>query len=297
MTPLLGRLATVFFLIVVAAPLQPIQAAEAEDVHGISHVEQQERSLLAIIARRNNAVCQVTRRNVCIMTDAVPIERLELLADEAQTAIRDIRNFLGLSVSGVVPIFIHYETGALYPVTLYVANSGGAAGLAERSFVVIPARLLDESDRNVSLAHELTHAIAPYPAGGDGNRNRWLLEEGIAVYMHNRFADAREVFSAASFSLHRAAQTRLRENRRAGNAPIRLQGGGSAFEAHSHRASRALDTQYILAGSFVKFLVETWGVERFKDIYRTGSFRSIYGSPLRELERKWKNHLWETFKN
>lgn len=47
---------------------------------------------------------------------------------------------------------------------------------------------------------------------------------------------------------------------------------------------------YMLMGSFVRYLIDTYGIEKFKIVYRTGNF-SIYGKSLDELISDWKAFL------
>ena len=45
---------------------------------------------------------------------------------------------------------------------------------------------------------------------------------------------------------------------------------------------------YILAGSFIGFLIERHGVEEFRKLYENGSYEGAYGKPLGELEKGWR---------
>jgi tetratricopeptide (TPR) repeat protein len=47
---------------------------------------------------------------------------------------------------------------------------------------------------------------------------------------------------------------------------------------------------YTLMGSFSRYLIDTYGIEKFKTVYRTGSF-SVYGKSLPELVTDWKKFL------
>ena len=47
---------------------------------------------------------------------------------------------------------------------------------------------------------------------------------------------------------------------------------------------------YTLMGSFSRYLIDTYGMEKFKTVYRTGDF-SLYGKSLPELEADWKKFL------
>ena len=48
---------------------------------------------------------------------------------------------------------------------------------------------------------------------------------------------------------------------------------------------------YLLAGSFVRFLVDTYGVEKFKSVFPTGNFVKHYGKDLYSLEAEWIKFL------
>jgi tetratricopeptide (TPR) repeat protein len=47
---------------------------------------------------------------------------------------------------------------------------------------------------------------------------------------------------------------------------------------------------YTLMGSFSRFLIDNYGIDKFKALYKTGDF-SIYGKRLDELSREWKSFL------
>ena len=54
-----------------------------------------------------------------------------------------------------------------------------------------------------------------------------------------------------------------------------------------HAGSRS----YLLAGSFVRFLVDTYGIEKFKNVFPTGNFLRHYAKELSSLEQEWINFL------
>ncbi|RKU09059.1 hypothetical protein C6503_22080 [Candidatus Poribacteria bacterium] len=54
-----------------------------------------------------------------------------------------------------------------------------------------------------------------------------------------------------------------------------------------HAGSRS----YLLAGSFVRFLVDTYGIEKFKGVFPTGNFVKHYGKDLQSLETEWIDFL------
>jgi hypothetical protein len=47
-------------------------------------------------------------------------------------------------------------------------------------------------------------------------------------------------------------------------------------------------TAYILAGSFVGFLIEEYGLPRFKRLYETGNYDEVYRKSFWTLEKEWR---------
>ena len=63
--------------------------------------------------------------------------------------------------------------------------------------------------------------------------------------------------------------------------------GIMGFGFWGHAGSRS----YLLAGSFVRFLVDTYGIEKFKGVFPTGNFVKHYGKDLDSLEIEWIEFL------
>ena len=59
------------------------------------------------------------------------------------------------------------------------------------------------------------------------------------------------------------------------------------FGFWGHAGSRS----YLLAGSFVRFLVDTYGIEKFKGVFPTGNFVKHYAKDLSSLEAEWIEFL------
>jgi tetratricopeptide (TPR) repeat protein len=60
-----------------------------------------------------------------------------------------------------------------------------------------------------------------------------------------------------------------------------------AFGFWTESSSRS----YTLAGSFVRFLVDIYGIEKFKKVFPTGNFKKHYGKELRDLVSEWEEFL------
>jgi hypothetical protein len=126
-----------------------------------------------------------------------------------------------------------------------------------------------------ALLHEIVHVYAP-------NDNRFLAE-GLAVYLHQKLA-GNPAFPNYGRALDAEARGRL--------AHIE-----SLEKLNGVRTPRPLGTglgeesAYILAGSFVGFLVENHGLAEFRTLYEAGTYEAAYGKSLRMLESEWRSAL------
>jgi hypothetical protein len=48
---------------------------------------------------------------------------------------------------------------------------------------------------------------------------------------------------------------------------------------------------YIVAGSFVGFLIEQYGLPTFRRLYQTGHYDEAYGKTLQRLEHEWRARM------
>src|SRR4029434_1087679 len=125
---------------------------------------------------------------------------------------------------------------------------------------------------NSALLHEIVHIYAP-------NDNRFLAE-GLAVYLHQKLA-SNPAFPNFGKSLDAEARVRLREI-------------DSLDRLNSVRTPRPLssvlseESAYVLAGSFVGFLIEKYGLPEFRKLYETGIYETTYGKSLGDLEKEWR---------
>jgi hypothetical protein len=166
--------------------------------------------------------------------------------------------------------------------------------------------------RKAAIAHELTHVFFP-------NANRFLAE-GLAVYVQAEIG-GNPAFPNFGQPLHDTARQRVRVmvSLFAGDAldcvgelrlaaldeiatpnPLVLQ-VGTTF--HGENAPGQANI-YAITGSFTQFLVETFGLDKFKSIYgRTplvplaqnaglpDRWNETYGFPLADLEEDWKRSV------
>jgi hypothetical protein len=126
-------------------------------------------------------------------------------------------------------------------------------------------------DKREALLHEIVHIYAP-------NRNRFLAE-GLAVYLQDKIGNnpafpnfGKDLDALARLSLSEVSSLKMLND-------VRKQPLSSVM---------AEPTAYILAGSFVGFLIEEYGLPSFKKLYETGSYDEVYRKSLSTLEKEWR---------
>ena len=136
-----------------------------------------------------------------------------------------------------------------------------------------------------AIVHEVTHVLAP-------NANRFLAE-GLAVYAQEALG-GQPAYPSFGHDLHRKA---AKLDRSADIAAL------ERYATPTRLRSEALDGReaYIVAGSFVRYLIETYGMERFRKLYALtplvprsrdpgdpARWQTVYGKPLAALAEGWR---------
>jgi hypothetical protein len=176
-----------------------------------------------------------------------------------------VEEYWGATWAG--PIRIHVDRSYRISKALIPAHRG------DRGFMEMPHRGVQNNDG--ALLHEVVHIYAP-----NGNR---FLAEGLAVYLHQKLAGNR-AFPNFGRPLDAQARERLRDiesldKLNSVRTPTRL--GAEVGE----------QSAYILAGSFVGFLIEKYGLPQFRKLYESGAYEAAYGKSLAELEKEWRSTL------
>lgn len=132
---------------------------------------------------------------------------------------------------------------------------------------------VNASDFESVLKHEAVHVLADEFALPFISSSKPALVEGLAVAV-----DWNEpYFTPHEWSAALGKMDRL--------PPIRQFFTGLGFFGQGSRMS------YIVAGSFTRFLVDTYGMAQFRKAYATGKFDEVYPVPLDSLESEWRTML------
>lgn len=121
------------------------------------------------------------------------------------------------------------------------------------------------------LKHELAHVFTvPWSP----------LKVSLKIGLHEGIAVAAD-WSEGRLTGHQWAKA----IRQMGIAPSLSSVMGIGFWGHAGSQS------YLLAGSFVRYLVDTYGIDKFKGVFPTGDFLKHYAKDLPTLEAEWIEFL------
>lgn len=202
-----------------------------------------------------------------VLSDELTPAEAEAYCRYAVQERKKVKEFWGATWSE--PIQIHVSSSYRISRALVPGHLGN------RGFMEMPLRRARENTG--ALLHEIVHIYAP-------NTNRFLAE-GLAVYLHTKLA-GNLAFPNFGEDLRRLT--------------VRGLSGVESLDAlNSVRTPRPLGTvvdektAYILAGSFVGFVIERYGLAPFRSLYETGDYEKVYGKSLGTLEKEWRLTLLE----
>ena len=209
-------------------------------------------------------------------------EDLRVFEETLRAAINKVCNWWGDTYTGSFTIDIQDNTGP--SMALIPAWNGNRGTIVFRTGTTVAGRS--------AITHEVIHVFAP-------NANRFLAE-GLAVYGHELLggraaypAYGRDVDSAAG-QFARLANLLVLD---AIATPTPLQ-----------TAITPQRRAYVRAGSFVRFLIETYGMDKFRELYAktplvagasdsgtADRWEDVYGAglDLEALTKLWKERLTE----
>jgi hypothetical protein len=204
---------------------------------------------------------------VQVLSDELTLPEAEVYCRYAGQERKKVEEFWGATWNE--PIRFHVSSA--YRISRALVPSY----LGNRGFMEMPLRRTQ--DNTGALLHEIVHIYAP-------NNNRFLAE-GLAVYLHTTLA-GNPAFPNFGEDLRHLA--------------VRSLSGVKSLEALNsvrtpHPLSTVVDekTAYVLAGSFVGFLIERHGLVLFRRLYETESYEEVYRKSFGTLETEWRASLPE----
>ncbi|NUM79418.1 hypothetical protein HUU42_01330 [bacterium] len=190
---------------------------------------------------------------------------MRLLAAQSEFFYRQNYRALNLSADRPVTVFIYRD--AQQKKKLMGAGSTNFAKIW-RDEIHVNA---DEAE-NV-MEHEIVHILAGEFANPYYSTRRIGFLEGLAVAIE---------WNESYFTPHEWAAALKRLNKLPPVLPM-IEGHGFFWTASG--------MSYIISGSFVKFLIDTYGIERFKHVYNDSTLEEVYDKSGETLIGEWSQSL------
>ncbi len=197
-------------------------------------------------------------------------ERAALAADLAAAQTYAVNRF-GSGPTGGIHVAVHQDDAC--------ALHGAALTGQRRAHVVTCSSIPRQRVVNI-MAHEFVHQLAHDYYGPDHLRADMILLEGLATWGAGDYWLAGQP-SFRAYMRHHLMDDRLPLNTSYVGRPI--------YE---------MNMLYYQWGSFVEFLLETYGRERFDAVYVSGNkqpgsadYVGVYGKDLATLEQEWLRWL------
>ncbi len=212
--------------------------------------------------------------------DTLAATEINIIEKKEEEAFESVSNFLAIGFNKKIrfnlfssPIEILRRTGFLsngiaYPVrrTIYAVYSIKVKALGK---------------------HEITHILA-YKIGNPP----LFLQEGIAVSLDKNWLN-KPLFSYFDKTLWTYKKLRIEQIFKEFN---------SLFLNPNRIKETSKDLLYPVSGLFVEFLINEFGIEKFKDLYRILSFNAtaddfkenickVYNTDLNEIELNWLENM------
>ena len=195
----------------------------------------------------------------------------EAFRDDVSFWLTDISQQLQIKIKNKITLYVYND--AKSKKRLMGAGYTLIGDPVNRELHLLPVRF-----PSTILKHELTHVVAAQfgmPWLGFG-RSPGIME-GLAVALEE---------SRLNLDLHKWSAKILSDKKLFVDATLLMQ--GFQFFGISERYA------YLLAGSFVRFLLEEFTTDKFLQVYRSGDFEEVYGVSLSRLNLQWLDRLQGT---
>jgi len=130
--------------------------------------------------------------------------------------------------------------------------------------------------RGPAIVHEIAHIVAP-----SGRRDRYL-DEGLGVFIQEKFSPKGDKsYPNMGYDVHEETARALNE----------LGKIIAMSELETERNARTFGpgrkVAYLQEGSFVRYLIESNGIEKFMQMYEGGSYEAAYGKAATSIYDEW----------
>jgi len=188
---------------------------------------------------------------------------IERVRKEAQKALDSIPPLLGIEYKKKIKIEI---------VAKGICNARGG---------VVSLPIWHVRNKRAAIIHEVSHIIARK------HENNRFFSEGLAVFLQYKYGEDRSALEYYKEPLNFSLDDLVRKYRDNLISLSYLKNNNDVFKNIDEPLTRKLP--YTEAGSFIKFLYEVYGSQKFQDLYSswTLNYEKVYGKKFKDLETEW----------
>lgn len=199
--------------------------------------------------------------------DSQPARELDAVLAMVDTAITQIEGPLGIQLGGTFDVYVAESLFAGEDIALR-----GRSFSSQRRLFFLWDDTGDAADRQYIITHEATHTFTWNAIAQPASV---MLHEGVAVFTGMPNYENAGYINLDDFCavFHRAGR-------------LPLPTGTMDFQGHIYDL-----TTYYSAGSFVRYLINTYGAEKFVQLYASGNYVAVYDKDLRTLQDAWLAQL------
>lgn len=199
--------------------------------------------------------------------DSLPARELDAVLAMVDTAVTQIEEPLGIRLSGTFDVYVAESLFAGDDIALR-----GRSFSSQRRLFFLWDGTGDAADRQYIITHEATHTFTWNAIAQPASV---MLHEGVAVFTGMPNYENAGYINLDDFCavFHRAGR-------------LPLPTGVMDFQGHIYDL-----TTYYSAGSFVRYLINTYGAEKFNRLYANGNYVAVYDKDLRTLQDAWLAQL------
>jgi hypothetical protein len=218
----------------------------------------------------------IKTENFNISYSGITDNQAKTFAEIAEQALQDVTSYLGKR----------------YRKTIWIRigdNYDFRRADTKKSMITIPAnRIRGDAPgpprirgRGPGIVHEVTHIVAP-----SRGRSGRFLDEGLGIYMQEKFGGPDDrTYPNMGRDLHEETARLVQEYGKI--IPLK---NAEAVRADITK-SFARGVAYIEEGSFVRHLIETYGLEKFMKVYEGDRYENVYGKEFGFLAEEWRERI------
>jgi len=205
----------------------------------------------------------------------IPDEQAKEFSEKAEKAFSDVTQYLGKKYKKKIKIYINNkykiprttkDKKILMPANRIRGDAGGPPSIKGRGPAII---------------HEVTHIIAKSAYFPDR-----FLDEGLAVYIQAKFeAEGERNYPNMGKEIHKEALKCMNEYGKI--IPLKE----CEKTRRSKKSGLARRTAYVQEGSFAKYLIEKYTLQKFMEVYEGKTYSKIYGKSFEDLEKEWAGFI------